>query len=121
MICTSQFEPNNEERRVIGILLNATQPFFQDQLQDGGDIDRPNVTTPSPTPTSRAPRSVGPTTHSIIIPSSKPHRGIDPRIDLRALVLAKQFQNACNIFLRGAARSYLSALDELGIRPRYYG
>ena len=47
-----------------------------------------------------------------------PAAPIDPRIDVEALELAEMFENACNVFLRGAAESFLNILDENGIRPR---
>ena len=49
---------------------------------------------------------------------STDYQKVDSRVDLRALKLAQTYDNACNIFLRGAAESFLSILDEMGIQPR---
>ncbi len=37
--------------------------------------------------------------------------GIDPRVDPDVLTLALEFENACNIYLRQAARSFIEILE----------
>lgn len=41
--------------------------------------------------------------------------GTDPRVDPEALELAFEFENACNIFLRQASRSFLTILEGEGL------
>ena len=42
---------------------------------------------------------------------------MDKRIDPEALAMAEVLEDACDVFLREASRSYLRILDEFGIRP----
>jgi hypothetical protein len=42
---------------------------------------------------------------------------MDRRIDPEALAMAEVLQDACDVFLREASRSYLRILEEFGIRP----
>ena len=41
--------------------------------------------------------------------------GSDPRVDEGVMEMAEEYQNACNIFLRESALSYLLVLQEMGI------
>ena len=43
--------------------------------------------------------------------------GMDKRIDPEALAMAEVLEDACDVFLREASRSYLRILEEFGIRP----
>ena len=42
---------------------------------------------------------------------------MDKRIDPEALAMAEVLEDACDVFLREASRSYLRILEEFGIRP----
>ena len=52
-----------------------------------------------------------------LFPQRATSQQIDSRIDTRALEDSETFETACNVFLRAAAQSYLSILDEEKIRP----
>ena len=43
--------------------------------------------------------------------------GMDKRINPEALEMAEMLEDACDVFLREASRSYLRILEEFGIRP----
>ena len=43
--------------------------------------------------------------------------GMDKRINPEALTMAKMLEDACDVFLREASRSYLRILEEFGIMP----
>ena len=43
--------------------------------------------------------------------------GMDERINPGALAMADMLEDACDVFLREASRSYLRILEEFGIRP----
>ena len=43
--------------------------------------------------------------------------GMDKRINPEALAMAEMLEDACDVFLREASRSYLRILEEFGIRP----
>jgi hypothetical protein len=42
---------------------------------------------------------------------------MDKRIDPEALAMAEVLEDACDVFLREASRTYLRILEEFGIRP----
>ena len=42
---------------------------------------------------------------------------MDKRIDPEALAMAEVLEDACDVFLREASRSYPRILEEFGIRP----
>ena len=42
---------------------------------------------------------------------------MDERIDPEALAMSEVLEDACDVFLREASRSYLRILEEFGIRP----
>ena len=68
-----QFEPNDEELRMIGMFLNATRPFFIDQ--DVDDEVEP-FTTPPPTSSPPTTTSTSQTTTSLPSKPTWPSRPV---------------------------------------------
>ena len=75
------------------------------------------IGTPLPPRSKRAAADVARKQQRRVRQTSIEPNGMDTRINTEALAMAEMLENACDVFLREASRSYLRILEEFGIRP----
>lgn len=76
-----------------------------------------SIGTPLPPHSKRAAADVARKQQRRVRQTSIEPNGMDMRINTEALAMAEMLENACDVFLREASRSYLRILEEFGIRP----